>query len=140
METVPTTPRLHRPEVLPQHVLKLICVIILVVEHPMVLTPLPNLRREEVILPNALSQDIGAVDNAVGRHVVLGVAEDAALLLHGHGQAVEKVVHADGVELLADREGLRTSATRALALGPTQPYSSGQVGRVSLWARSSQYS
>ncbi len=114
-------PRLHLLEILPQRILKLICVIILVVEHPMVLTPLPDLRREEIILPDALAQDIGAGDDAVGRHVVLDVVEDAALLRHGHGQAVEKVVHADGVELLADGEGLEDIGDEGVGIGPVGP-------------------
>ena len=57
---------------------------------------------ESVVARDALAQHIGARQHAVGAHALLEQGEDAAFLRHGHGDAVEEVVHADRVELVLE--------------------------------------
>ncbi|KAJ6443397.1 metallo-beta-lactamase domain protein [Purpureocillium lavendulum] len=115
----PDDARVYIVEVLAERMFKVVGIIVQIMEDTGLEDPATDVRREAAVIANTPAQHVGAVDDAVGRHVVLDVREDGALLLNRGGYAVKQVVHGHGVELVLHGEPLEDVRLDAAGIGPT---------------------
>ncbi|KAJ5909056.1 hypothetical protein N7495_001738 [Penicillium taxi] len=87
--------------------LKIVGIVIYVVENTGFKHSPTYISGEGPIIAHALSQNVRPVNNPIGSHVALDVGENPGLLFQCCWNAVQEVVHGNGIKLFCSGERLQ---------------------------------